>query len=82
MGKRGLSGNNAQFVSVDLIGEKNQVILEFLILSVVMPYEFSMKMLIYKNILFPWLRVIYLKMQEAKSLKIIEIFDWLSNNKV
>ena len=28
MGKRGLFANNAQFVSVDLIGEKNQVILE------------------------------------------------------
>ena len=35
MGKRGVAycsldllGNNAQFVSVDLIGEKNQVILE------------------------------------------------------
>ena len=28
MEKRGLSANNAQFVSVDLIGEKNQVILE------------------------------------------------------
>ena len=27
-GKRGLSANNAQFVSVDLIEEKNQVILE------------------------------------------------------
>ena len=26
MGKRGLSANNAQFLSVDLIGEKNQVI--------------------------------------------------------
>ena len=26
--RRGLSANNAQFVSVDLIGEKNQVILE------------------------------------------------------
>ena len=31
MGKRGLSANNAQFVSVDLIGEKNQVILEYVI---------------------------------------------------
>ena len=31
MGKRGLSGNNAQFVSVDLLGE-NQVILEYLII--------------------------------------------------
>ena len=30
-GKRGLSCNNAQFVSVDLIGEKNQVILEYVI---------------------------------------------------
>ena len=28
MGKRDLSENNAQFVSADLIGEKNQVILE------------------------------------------------------
>ena len=32
MGKRGLSANNAQFVSVDLIGEKNQVILEYKII--------------------------------------------------
>ena len=31
MGKRDLSANNAQFVSVDLIGEKNQVILEYTI---------------------------------------------------
>ena len=30
MGKRGfISANNALFVSVDLIGEKNQIILEF-----------------------------------------------------
>ena len=30
MGKRGfISANNALFVSVDLIGEKNQVILEY-----------------------------------------------------
>ena len=33
MRKRGLSAYNAQFVSVDLIGEKNQVILEFCINS-------------------------------------------------
>ena len=34
MGKRGfISANNALFVSVDLIGEKNQVILEYGILS-------------------------------------------------
>ena len=33
MGKRGLSANNAKFVSVDLIGEKNQVILELWIHS-------------------------------------------------
>ena len=32
MGKRGLSANDAQFVSVDLIGKKNQVILEYLII--------------------------------------------------
>ena len=32
MGKRGfISANNALFVSVDLIGEKNEVILEFII---------------------------------------------------
>ena len=31
MGKRDLSCNNAQFVSVDLIGENNQVILEYVI---------------------------------------------------
>ena len=32
MGKRGfISANNALFVSVDLIGEKNQVILELVI---------------------------------------------------
>ena len=29
MWKRGLSANNAQFFSVDLIGEKNEVILEW-----------------------------------------------------
>ena len=28
MGKRGLAANNAQFVSIGLIGEKNEVILE------------------------------------------------------
>ena len=28
MGKRDLLANNAQFVSVDIIGEKNQIILE------------------------------------------------------
>ena len=31
-GKLWLSGNNAQFVSVDLIWEKNQVILEYVII--------------------------------------------------
>ena len=31
MGKSGLLGNNAQFVSGDLIGEKNQVLLELVI---------------------------------------------------
>ena len=33
MGKRGLSANNAQLMSVDLIGEKNQVILELTIIK-------------------------------------------------
>ena len=42
MGKRDLSANNAQFVSVDLIGEKNQVILEFSLLHTVINIQIEL----------------------------------------
>ena len=41
MGKRGLLANNAQFVSVDLVGEKNLVILEYVLLNDILYFMHS-----------------------------------------